>query len=530
MTTISDLSKTLNTWTRRLRFQRALTWSLRGLIIGLALALLFGMFGLFQFNLLRSEFLALVISLALISPVIASLIAYFWPVQPMQAARYFDRTFHLGERISTALELDSENIHTDITSRQLEDAVRISKKVKLNHDLPLRLKKKELSYALIVFALISLVWFRGEQFFTAAAQARAVQQAVAEQAANIEETIQKIEANQNLTEQQKEELTAPLEQALEQLQENPSLEGAVSVLTNTSEKLEALSSEQTEQMSQALQQTGGELAQQEGSPLQGVGENLAEGNPIAAANELANVDTSQLSSSEAGELASQLDTLADALQSTNPQLAEQLNQAAQALQNGDMAAAQEALDKAAQMMAQAGQQIAQSQTAGQTAQQLQQGAGQVVAAGGGQQTAQAGQNGQGQQGSNQSGQSNGGSGSGTGSGSEAQGSQSGDEASSSPIDQNNGAGDGGLEGYEQIYAPSLLGGEDGLSVALPNSGEEGDVIGEGPTDPSQPGESLVPYSEVFSQYYEFNREAIESGQIPVEFMDIIRNYFDSLKP
>ena len=48
----------------------------------------------------------------------------------------------------------------------------------------------------------------------------------------------------------------------------------------------------------------------------------------------------------------------------------------------------------------------------------------------------------------------------------------------SPIQQNNGPGDGGEASYEQIYAPSRLGGEDGPQVDLPNSGEGGEVIGE----------------------------------------------------
>ena len=35
MSTIADLNRPLHTWIRRLRVQRALTWSLRGLIVGL---------------------------------------------------------------------------------------------------------------------------------------------------------------------------------------------------------------------------------------------------------------------------------------------------------------------------------------------------------------------------------------------------------------------------------------------------------------------------------------------------------------
>jgi hypothetical protein len=165
---------------------------------------------------------------------------------------------------------------------------------------------------------------------------------------------------------------------------------------------------------------------------------------------------------------------------------------------------------------------------------MQQGAGQVLAAGGGQQQAnQSGQDnqpGQGQ-GSNQAGQANGTGGSGAGSGSSAGSEQTGNEAGSSPIPQDNGPGDGGETSYEQIYAPSLLGGEGGPQVNLPSSGEEGgEVIGQGPTTPGDPGASLVPYSEVYTRYEQINNRAIENNEVPQQFTEIIRNYFDALKP
>jgi hypothetical protein len=537
MATIHDLSLTLHQWTRRLRMQRAATWSIRGLILGLALALISGLLGLFQFNLLKAEFLLLTVLITLITPVITGLIAYFWPVQPLQAARKFDRVFHLGERVSTAFELYQSHSSNPLATRQLEDAIQISRNIKPSRDFPLQLKKREFTYALLIALLIGLIWFRGEQWFDSAKQARAVEQAIAEQAAQIEETIQQIQANDALTEEQKQELTQALEEAQQSLQENPSLESSVSTLTSTGEKLQAMSSDQTAEMSQALQQAGSEVAAQEGSPLQDVGEALAQGDTIEAASELGNIDVNKLDAGEANQLASQLDEMAESLQSSNPQLAQELQTAADALRRGDSTAAQQALQSAAQSMTQAGQQVAMSQTAGQTAQQLNQGADEIMAAGGSGQSQQAGQgqqaNGQtGQNGQNgqsgQNGQNPGGTGAGDGSG-DSQG-QTGPEAGNTPIDQNNQPGDGGEEAYEQIYAPTLLGGDGNETVNLPGSGEDGDVIGQGPTNPSDPGQSLVPYSEVYADFDEFNRQAIENGDIPFDFMSIIRNYFDLLEP
>jgi hypothetical protein len=67
-------------------------------------------------------------------------------------------------------------------------------------------------------------------------------------------------------------------------------------------------------------------------------------------------------------------------------------------------------------------------------------------------------------------------------------------------------------------------------VTLPNSGQQGETIGQGPTTPGNPGQSLVPYQQVYSQYDQSYHQAIESGNIPFAFLDTIRNYFDSLKP
>ena len=524
MSTISELNQPLHAWIRRLRIQRALTWSLRGLIVGLLLSLAVGSLMLYQTKILRAEFLALVLSSALLASILFGLIAALRRIRPLDAARRFDLLFHLDERVSTAVELTRlpSRIPPDLLDRQLADAVTAARKVNPRRDLPLQTKPREALIAVLCVALTSLVWFRGEAMFQAAQQARNVEQAVQEQVTQIEEIIQQIEANDALTDEQKQAITEPLKEAQQALQDNPSLENSVSVLTNTGEELQALSDPQAQQTNEALKEAGNQLANQNGSPLESVGEQLAQSNAVNAATELANIDPSQLSAEEQAQLADQLNALAESLQSTNPELANQLNQAAEALQNGDVQAAQQALDQAAQSLAQTGQQVASSQIASQTASQLQQGAGQVLAAGGGGQQASQG---------NQSGQNAGGGGAGSGSGNESGESQGGNEAGSDPIAQNNGPGDGGESSYEQIYAPQLLGGEGGEQVNLPPSDpNSGEVIGQGPTTPGSPGESTVPYNEVYSQYQQVNNEAIENGSVPPAFIQIVKNYFDSLKP
>lgn len=535
----TSLSKTVNGWMRWLRLQRALKWSLRGLVGGLALALMVGVFEIFQAQLLETEFFGVIAVLLVVTPLVAGSVAYLWPIQPLKAARYFDRVFHLNERVSTALELHQAQ-HPDqpeaFVQKQLADALQAARTVRPGKALPWQMPLREGLTALIFIVLLGLTWFHGDAIFQKALENRAVQAEAIAQTKKVEQILSNIQKNDALTDAQKQALSAPLQQALNELKNNPSKEGAVSALTSASDKLQTLNSPEAQKMSQALKDAGSQAAAQKGSPLQSAGEKLSQGDTVGAANDLANTDVSKLSASQSQQLAGQLDAMSKSMADSNPQLAQNLKDAAQALKDGDQAKAQQGLDKAAQNMAQAGQQTAQSQVAGQTAQQLQQGAGQMmVAGGGGQQQAAQGQNVQsgnpqqnGQNGQGQSGQMPG-----TGTGDTQGQSQnpsnggSGTGASSIP----NGPGDGGESAYEQIYAPSLLGGKNGTTVTLPQTGAQGgDVVGAGPANPGDPGTSQVPYQQVYQQYDQSYHQAIENGQIPFEFLQAVRTYFNSLKP
>jgi len=412
---INQLTQTLAQWIRWMRLQRAVTWSLRGLAAALGLSLLLGGIGLVQAKLLKVEFLTLIIFCIVVLPVLFATVAYIWKIHPMQAARYFDRAFHLDERVSTALELQAENHAVEMIQKQLDDAVNASRKIKPSRDLPLRFSKIDLASALFFTLLIGAFWFRGETLFNAASQQRKVEEAIAAQQTQIEEIIKEIKANESLSDEQKQALAKPLEDALSQLKENPTMEGSVSTLVSTSEKLKAMNSPQATQTMQALKEAGGSLSAQEGTPLEDVGKSLANGDITNAATKLANMDLSQMTPEQLQKLAEQMEAMAKSLAATNPQLAQQLKDAAQAIRSGDLTKAQQAMTGAANQMAQTGQQLNASQMANQAAGQLQQGAGQILAAGGGQTPSQGGAMAQGQ--SQQGGQSNGGSGPGSGTGS-----------------------------------------------------------------------------------------------------------------
>ena len=90
--TLTDLHQPLQSWTRRWRVQRAITWSLRGLIAGLGLALIIGLIGLSLERILRAEFLALVFTSAIISPILFGLIAALWQIPPLRTKSGWKRS------------------------------------------------------------------------------------------------------------------------------------------------------------------------------------------------------------------------------------------------------------------------------------------------------------------------------------------------------------------------------------------------------------------------------------------------------
>ena len=533
---LNELNRHLDRWLRQFRLQRAVAWAGHGLIIGLAISLVLSLSAIFGGELLREEFLLIVTSVAIASMTVIAVVAYVWPTPRLTAARFFDRRFGLRERVSTALELAAaeQPSPTELIQKQLEDAVAASREIRPHAHLPVRVARREVVTTVLLVAGVLFVWLKGEAFFQAALQTRAVQQAIAQEVAQIEAIREQIEAHETLTAArgQRQALTGLLDETAQRLQDSQSLEQATSVLVSTEQQLEALIDPQAQDQAQGLQDGGNRLSQDEGSPLQQFGQNLAAGDTLAAAEALRNIDTSSLSPAETDALAQQLEAAAEALQATNPELAQQLRDAAEAIRSGDTQAAQAALEQAAQTLTQTGQRIIQSELAREAASLIGEGRQRVIQAGRGAQgsqgqSAQGGQSGQGQTG--QSDQGNSGAGTGRGEGNADSGPSA--EAGADPIDQNNGADDGGERGYEQIYAPERLGGSEGEDVTLPGSGDPGgEVVGEGNMSPGDEGRSTVPYVEVFAAYAQAFRQAIDSGQVPIHLRALIKEYFSSLEP
>ncbi len=550
---LTELNRHLDHWMRRYRAQRAVRWSLRGAALALAIGLAITLIAVLRGLLLQTEFLMIAIGLMLIGLIGTAAAGFVWPLDRLVAARRFDRQFGLRERISTALEFSgADRSAGDIGQLQLQDALTSAQQVDVRRQLPLRIKRVDAVFTAVLLIAVAIVAWRGESFFQLAAQTRAVQQTIAQEAAKVEELRKQIEADRTLTEEQRRAMLEALKETQQQLKEAQSPEQATAVLTRGEKQFESLTSSQAEAQAEALRQAGRKLSQAEGSALQAFGQNLAQGDFLAAAENLRNVDVSQLSSTEKAQLADQLENLAEGVQADNPELAQQLREAAEAARHGDTQAAQQALNQAAQAMSQTAQQVARSNVARKVTAQLGQGRQRMIAAGQsaqgqtaqgnasgtGAQSGQGSQSGQGNQagqgaGQNGSSSQNGSAGSGAGSGRGTSNSNgaNGPEAGSKPIDQNNGPGDGGETTYEPIYAPQRLGGSGKDTVTLPSSGDpNGEVMSQSGVTPGTNNASQVPYTQVFSEYANAYRQAIDSGQVPPQLRDLIRQYFSSLEP
>jgi len=525
-----ELNRILGGWLRWYRFHRTIIWSVRGVLMGLGFALILTGILIPQGRLVSEEFWRLVVGSTIAGLILAAITAAAWPVPRLEAAHFFDRRFGLQERVSTALEFAGEAQNQannqEIIQKQLADALQSARQVDIYRLLPLRLKGLEIGLiaVMLIGALFQAKW--AVPYFSAAQNMLVIQQAISEQAAQVEALHKQIEQNESLNPEQRQALNAPLEEALRKLEEAKTLEQAASAINDAQQRLSALNPEQSQQQNQALQETGQQLSSVQDSLLQQFGERLASGDYQGAAQELKNLDPSTLTQREA--LANELSQAAKNLQTSNPQLAEQLQVAGDALQtSGETAQANQqasrSLQQAAQTLQETGQNLAQAQAAAQAVAQLSQGEQQMVAQAG-QSAGSASQSGSTQQaGQNSTG--------GAGRGEQIGESGTGSEAGTSPIQQNNAPGDGGESQYEQIYAPQRLGGSQGEDVQLPGSGQPGDqVIGQSAAAPGAPGLSSVPYTEALPTYQDAYRQAIESGQIPFHLRSLIRDYFGSLEP
>lgn len=529
----AQLTAYLQRWHGRKRLRDALLWLPRGVLAGLLVAVVLATVARLRPFLDNTQ----VANTALILGAVGLLTALFALLARreslLQQARFADRQFGLRERLSTAVEISQGSLTAPpaIAHLQLADALQATERVDVKARLPLIIVRRDWLMLLLAVALLVTAVLIPNPQENALKQSRAVRQSIAEQVQALEALEQEILNNPDLTEEQREELVEPLQNALETLGAGGSQEQAVATLSEAEAELRALEEQfNTDSLLQRLQEAGQPLADNQNT--QSLGQALQSGQLAQAASALAQLadNLPELSPEEQSQLAQDLAETAQALQDVDGELAQQLAEAAQALQNGDVAAAQQAIQQAAGTLQQRAQESAAAQQAQSAAGQLQQGRQAVAQAG---QQGQSGQSGQqGQQGQSGQGQSQSGQGQGNSSG---QGQAGGQGSGSEQGTGTGGPGPGGGHA-ENVFVPDLvdLSGEAGVDVELPaeciaNPALCGGLLSETPTEFTNEG-STVPYNQVFGDYRDAAYEALSDDYIPLGLKGFIRDYFSSLEP
>lgn len=387
--TTYHLVRQVRRWDRRLRIVESLVWVPRGLILGLAV----GVVAAFVARLrpwLLPEQVAMIAGAAVALGVGGALAAVWaWPRSTPRVARYFDRRFALRERISTALELAAGVIpYPDhLAERQLADAAQAARGVNVAAYLPARVRWREIALIIVLAGLLAYLLLADNPQADELRARRAVQQAIDAQAAQVEELIETIRENPELSAEEQAALTEPLQEALDILrQPGISQQEAMAALAEAQQSLRELSDGMLPQETATYQEGAKALAGSERTSALARALNRPDlGQSADALDALADdLGESDLSEQEREDLANRLEQAAEALERDNPALAERLRQAADALRQGDIETAQRALREAADTLREQQRQLEQSelaQSAQDASQQMREGQQQLAQAG-----------------------------------------------------------------------------------------------------------------------------------------------------
>lgn len=586
---LETLSRHVDRWDRRLRLQQTVAWSARALLPGLVLAVGLGLISRLQPLLTNAALL--VVALVALALGVAGLLALVWLRRrtPVQAARRFDQTFGLQERVSTALELLQGDIAAvaTISQAQVADAWSAAQRVDPVTGLPLRVHWREWGAAsALAVALAVLVIVPND--VARQAEAAIQRDAVVEQALDATESaIETVATDPNLDEADRQQLLEALEVNLMTLQdESITAEEALATLGN----VEDLITRQVDDMRREIREQDtalesaaeamqpqpdqpGPEARSEGGPQAEEGEGSAE-EQLREALEQAERQLEEMSDTEMAQMAQQMQEAAGEIDQAGAEsLSEALEDAAEALEQGDQEAAAEALEEAQQAtleleeeqqaesesadsleeaaeQAQQAQEEAGSQPAGDQPPQEQDQSGSAAAAAGNQPDGESGEEPpEDMESSEAQGESDrapeqpdetdaerrGEGASQASQAGQSTGSLTEDtEAAQSqvPMTADTGTETGDEGQYEAVFAPRRLEdpqGPTGPDIELnPDMGDS--PLREGDFTDNEVGEATVPYDEVFSSYADAANLALDQGYIPLGLRDVVRDYFTSLAP
>ena len=514
------MERVLRRWGWRLRWVEGAAWGTWGAVGGLALATALAVAARL-WPLLPTRSLAVV---ALLGPAVGGLVGMVaalarpWPRHRL--ARVLDRRLDLAERLTTAVEIDEGRLRTPpaMAAAQRTETLEAIAQVDIRTGLPIRLPRRAPAVlGGLALMLGLLLWLPNPQE-AVLAQRAAVRAAVEEQIEALEAQREEVEQAEGLTEADREAILRALEEAIETLEEGrTSPEEAVAALAEAERQLAQLQDPGAATVREGLRRAAGTLA--DSDLTRDLAEALAQGDYGAAAQMLAAYAGSEgkpLSREEELDLARQLAEAAQALAEADPDLARQLDEAARALERGDVRDAQEAIQQAAQRLAEAGARVERQEAVEQTLAALQEGRGGIAQAAGEQGARAQGAGAQEAQGAGSQGAGE----------QRAQGTGMQGAGQQTSPGHHEDAGTGAP--YDEVFVPYRLEGE-GAEVELGREGEGGLPQDRRPL-PAASGRATVPYREVYADYAAQAHAALEGSYIPLGMKQYVRDYFAALEP
>ena len=529
----------LRTWSRYVRLWKAIRWSLLGFSAGLVVGIGFGLVFMTLGRVAETQYAAIVGTGALLGALTTSLAALLWPWSNIEQAQYFDRHYHLQERMSTAVEISEGSIlpPSILAERQLDDTIRVCSTVNPRQQMPYPLPTKNIGFACLLILVGALPFLLGDEYFNSARKSEEIRESVEREAAQVESIYDQVLSDEALEPNSHEAILSPLEETLTELQEATTFEQAIASLEKAEADIRELSDGQAKEWAQRLRGAAEGLRRQVEGPLEPFAEHLSQGNYSEAAKALESIDLSTVDESTKEKLVQQLSNFAEGLREVDPDLAKRMNLIAEAINRNDMGVAQQELGKAALALRENAQGLTESKLAGEVTEELGQARtrllehaqelgseGSFAALEGGCQSVGDGE-------STQNANANQVSGGGAGSGSEEHMDTAGSETGNQPITTGNTPEETGERTYVPLGTSNRLEGEQGPTVVLPTGSDPDDVILGLIAVPITLGDGVrVSYEEVFIQYEHYASQAITHLQPPPHLEAVVWRYFTSIAP
>ena len=529
----------LRIWSRHVRLWKVIRWGLLGFSAGLVVGIGFGLVFMTLGRVAETQYAAIVCTGALLGALSTSLAALLWPWSNIEQAQYFDRHYHLQERLSTAVEISEGSIlpPSILAERQLDDTIRVCSTVNPRQQMPYQLPVKNIGFACLLIMFGALPFFLGDDYFNVARKREEIRESIKREAAQVESIYDQVLSDEALEPNSHEAILSPLEETLTELQEATTFEQAIASLEKAEADIRELSDGQVKEWAQRLSGAAEGLRRQGEGPLKPFAEHLSQGNYSEAAKALESMDLSTVDESTREKLIQQLSDLAEGLREVDPELAKRMTLIAEALSRSEVGVAQQELGKAAQALGESARELTDSNLAGEVTEELRQARmrllehaqelgseGSFAALEGGSQSVCS-------EGSTQNANANQVSGGGAGSGSEEHVDTAGSETGNQPIATGNNPEETGERTYVPLGTSNRLEGEQGPTVVLPGGSDSEDVILGLIAAPITLGDGVrVSYEEVFIQYERYASQAITHLQPPPHLEAVVWRYFTSIAP